>query len=68
MKADDFQLETLTSTHLLFAVALSGIVAPNIYLNLREAYFSISEERERLSSMHFQFVPGVESIEVSARC
>ena len=59
----------MTSTHLLFSVGLSGIIVPNMYLNLKKFYYSKLEEERQIatinSNMEFNSVPGVESLEVS---
>ena len=59
----------MTSTHLLFSVGLSGIIVPNMYLNLKKVYYSKLEEERQFatinSNMEFKSAPGVESLEVS---
>ena len=59
----------MTSTHLLFSVGLSGIIVPNMYLNLKKVYYSKLEEERPFatvnSNMEFNSAPGVESLEVS---
>ena len=36
---------TLTNAHLLGSIAISGILAPNLYLNLKRSYYGDRESR-----------------------